>query len=633
MHKEYLAVTTIADLHVPVLIVGGGGAGLTASMLLSNLGVPSLLVSRYPETSRLPKAHVLNQRTMEIFTDAGVAAAILAKSTPLENMKYVAWYSGLAGGGPDDGHGRRLGYIEGWGGGYTDPDYIAASPCATANLPLIRLEPILKAHAEQYAEATVRFHHELIDLQEDADGVTATILDRDTDDQYHVRCSYVLGADGGRTVGDLVGIDMKGVRNIRQLVSVHISADFSSYFADPDVMIRWMFNPEHPEYLEFGAVLIGMGPDHWGARSEEWVVFLAYDFDDPDASDPVKVAQRMRDSLGITDFEPTIHHVSKWKMETVLADDFRSGRVFLLGDAAHRHPPTGGLGLNSAIHDAYNLCWKVAAVLAGRAGDALLDSYTAERRPVDEANIDIAVTAARNHPRISAAFGISPDKSPEQNWAALRPLWEDLPESAERRHAVSQAIGAQTIEFRQHNVDFGYTYSSAAMVDDGSPVRVPLDAVRLYEPSTRPGHPLPHAWVERAGERFPLRALVHGGHFGLVAGEDGHDWVHAAEKLAAETGIPLRAARVGVLDADLVDVQCAWLKNREISSTGAVLARPDGYVGFRSVGAVDDPLATLSSALSQILAVGSHSGGEDAHALPNVVYEVTGPPAPQVHAS
>jgi 2,4-dichlorophenol 6-monooxygenase len=595
-------VSKIADLHVPVLIVGGGGAGLTASMLLSNQGVPSLLVSRYPETSRLPKAHILNQRTMEIFTDAGVAPAILTRSTPLENMRAVAWYSGLAGGGPDDGHGRRLGSIEGWGGGYTDADYIAASPCPSANLPLIRLEPILRAHAEQYPEAIVRFNHELIDYEEDADGVTATIFDRDSDKHYRVRCSYLLGADGGRTVGDLAGIELNGVRDIRQLVSVHLSADFSPYFDDPDVMIRWVFNPEHPEYLDLGAVLIGMGPDHWGALSEEWVVFLSYDFGDPDASDPVKVVQRMRASLGIPDFEPTIHHISKWKMETVLADTFRAGRVFLLGDAAHRHPPTGGLGLNSAIHDAYNLCWKIAAVLAGRASDALLDTYTAERRPVDEANIDAAVKAAMNHTRISAALGISPDKTSEENWAALRPLWEDLPESAERRHAVSQAIGSQTIEFRQHNVDFGYTYSSAAIVDDGSPAPVPLDPVRLYEPRTRPGHPLPHAWVERAGERLPLGALVHGGHFALIAGEDGPDWVQAAEKLAAEKGIPLRAARVGVLDADLVDVQCAWLKNREISPTGAVLVRPDRFVAFRSMGAVDDPLATLSVAFGQILA-------------------------------
>src|ERR1700757_3559901 len=112
------------DITVPVLIVGGGGAGLTASMLLSQLGVETLLVSRYADTSRLPKAHVINQRSMEIFTDAGVAADILARSTPLENICTVAWYTGLAGDGPPDQHGRRLASVEGWGGGYADPDYV-----------------------------------------------------------------------------------------------------------------------------------------------------------------------------------------------------------------------------------------------------------------------------------------------------------------------------------------------------------------------------------------------------------------------------------------------------------------------------------------------------------------------------
>jgi 2,4-dichlorophenol 6-monooxygenase len=258
------------------------------------------------------------------------------------------------------------------------------------------------------------------------------------------------------------------------------------------------------------------------------------------------------------------------------------------------------------VHDAYNLCWKLAAVLAGRAGDDLLDTYGAERRPVDAANIDAACKAAMNHYTIDQALGLSPDKSPEDNWAEVRPLWEDLPGSAAKRHALNRAIGSQTIEFRHHNVEFGYTYRSSAVVDDGSAPYAPLDPVRLYEPSTRPGHPLPHAWVEREGERLALGTLVDGGHFVLIAGEEGQAWVDAAEKLSAEYGIPLRAARVGVLDSDYVDVRCSWLKHRGISPEGAVLVRPDRYIGFRSVGAVEDPSATLAAAFSHILAPTLH---------------------------
>lgn len=588
----------MTEFQVPVLIVGGGGAGLTASMLLSTYGVDSLLVSRSPHTSKLPKAHVLNQRTMEIFTEVGVADAVYDRGTPPENMKATAWYAGLA--GDHENYGRELGRLEVWGGGYTDPDYIAASACRTTNLPQVRLEPVLKAHAESLGHSEIRFNHELLSLEQDEEGVTARILDRATEEEYTVRADYLLGADGGHVVGAAVGIEMSGPRDIMKVVSVHMGADLSQWMGDDEVLIRWLVNPDFGGSWASG-ILVPMGPEHWGPESEEWVFHMQYATDDPDAMQEDKVLERMRSTLGIADFSPEIFRISAWVMEGVIADRFRSGRVFLLGDAAHRHPPTGGLGLNSAVHDAYNLVWKLVAVLRGQAGDGLLDTYEAERKPVDQNNIDNAIANAMNHYKIDEALGLSPENSADENWAELRPLWEDLPASRDKRHALNCAIGSQTIEFRHHNVEFGYTYSSAAVVDDGSAPYVPLDPVRLYEPSTKPGHPLPHAWVEREGERLPLGTLVHGDNFLLIAGEDGHAWVEAAAKLAAEHQLPLRGVRVGVLDSDFVDVRCAWLKNREISSTGAVLVRPDRYVAFRSMEAVDDPKAVLTGALTQIL--------------------------------
>jgi 2,4-dichlorophenol 6-monooxygenase len=587
----------MTEFRVPVLIVGGGGAGLTASMLLSTYGVDSMLVSRSPRTSQLPKAHVLNQRTMEILTEVGVADTVYDRGTPPQNMRATAWYAGVA--GDDPNYGRELGRLEVWGGGYTDPDYVAASPCRTSNLPQLRLEPILKAHAESLGHSDIRFNHELLGIDQDADGVTATVLDRATDERYTVRSDYLLGADGGHVVGQSVGIAMSGPRDLMKLVSVHLGADLSEWLTDDEVLIRWLVNPDFGGSWASG-ILVPMGPDHWGTKSEEWVFHMQYATDDPEAMQEDKVMDRMRATLGIPDFSPQVFRISSWVMEGVIAERFRAGRVFLLGDAAHRHPPTGGLGLNSAIHDAYNLVWKLVAVLRGQAGDGLLDTYEDERRTVDQHNIDNAIANAMNHYKIDEALGLSPDKTAEENWAELRPLWDELPGSREKRQGLNIAVGSQTMEFRHHNVEFGYTYSSAAVIDDGGG-HAPLDPVRLYEPSTRPGHPLPHAWVEREGSRIPLGTLVGDAAFLLIAGEDGAPWLEAAEKLAAEHDVPLRAIRVGVVDGDYIDVRCAWLKHREITSAGAVLVRPDRYVGFRSPAGVVDPYTVLADALGRIL--------------------------------
>jgi 2,4-dichlorophenol 6-monooxygenase len=591
---------------VPVLIVGGGGAGLSASMLLSSLGVDSLLVSALPTTSILPKAHVLGQRTMEIYTELGVADRIYELGTPQENLVATGFYAGVQGDNPNAG--REIGTIDLWGSGDRDPEYIDASPCPTTNLPQIRLEPVLKAHAEVLSSNGIRFNHELVTLEQDATGVLATIRDRAEGTEYQIRAQYLIAADGGRTVGKLVGITVEGQRNILDMVSVHMSADLSDVLEDDSVLLRWLANPDFGGTFT-GGVLCPMGPHNWGTKSEEWVFHIGYPHGDPDAGDRDKVVARMKTLLGMPDLQAQIHAVSLWTMEGIIADRFRVGRVFVIGDAAHKHPPTSGLGLNSAIHDAQNLCWKLALVLSGRAGDALLDTYDDERRPVIERNIANSVKCAEDRFRLDAVLGLSDQKSPEENWAALEVIWDSShPGYASRRRLVDNALAAQTGEFRHHGLEFGFTYTSAAVVEDGSPPYVPIDAVRLYEPSTKPGHPLPHAFVARQGERFPLQNLTHGGRFLLIAGEDGDDWVSAGRAVADQFGIALEAFTLGADDSDLVDLRFAWLRKRQITRRGAVLVRPDRYIGFRSTAGVSDPQAELANALAQILAVANPRG-------------------------
>ena len=251
--------------------------------------------------------------------------------------------------------------------------------------------------------------------------------------------------------------------------------------------------------------MVPMGPERWGPASEEWVIHLNYPVDDPRAQSDAQVEADARQALGVPDLPMKIHKITRWSVEAVMASAFRAGRVFLLGDAAHRHPPTGGLGLTSAIHDAQNLCWKVALVLAGHASPALLDTYQAERRPVDERNAQRSLENAVNHFAIGAALGVSHENTPEQNMAQLRRMWSGRPEDAGHRSAVLRAMRAQSMEFSELNVEYGYCYQSAAVVPDGSAAPATADEIRVYQPSTRPGAPLPHAWVEdEDGHRRPV---------------------------------------------------------------------------------------------------------------------------------
>lgn len=586
----------MSHVDVPVLIVGGGGAGLTASMLLAKLGVESLLVSALPTTSVLPKAHVLNQRAMEILDDVGVAKEIYTRGTPPENMRYTAFYAGFN--GPDPLYGKRLARLECWGAGGLDTDWASASPCLQTNLPQIRLEPVLKAHAESLAPGRVRFNHEVIDLVQDESGATATVRDKNDGSTYTVCARYVLACDGGRTIGRKLGVELEGPRDLVRIVSIYMTADLSRWATDDDTLIRWILLPD----AGLWGTLVPMGPTRWGRHSEEWVFHLSYEHDDQRALDDAFAIGRMKEVLGVPDLDAKVHVVSRWSIEGIVASRFRVGSVFFVGDAAHRHPPTGGLGLTSAIHDAQNVCWKIAAVLAGQAGDALLDSYEPERRASDGRNVQRSLENAMNHTLIGQTLGLNPSNAPEQNRAVLRRALGDGPEGVEGRRAALALFATQSMEFREHAIEFGYRYASSAVIGDGTPEPPVLDDVHVYEPSTRPGVPLPHVELEDPdGERIAIKDVVRPGRFLLIAGEDGQAWVEAAQRIAQDAGVALDAIRIGHVNGDYRDPRCAWLRRRQFGRDGAILVRPDRFVAWRSMGAAANPRGVLSGALGAIL--------------------------------
>jgi 2,4-dichlorophenol 6-monooxygenase len=170
------------------------------------------------------------------------------------------------------------------------------------------------------------------------------------------------------------------------------------------------------------------------------------------------------------------------------------------------------------------------------------------------------------------------------------------------RAAVQRAMRAQSMEFNEHNVEYGYTYASAAIVPDGTPARANPDDIRIYLASTRPGSPLPHAWVEDGdGACRAIADLVAPGRFLLIAGEGGQAWVDAARAVAGDAGLPLDAIRIGHLDGDVLDPRCTWARSREIGAGGAMLVRPDRFVAWRSLDASADPGGELVSALAAVL--------------------------------
>lgn len=579
-------------LETPVLICGGGGAGLSLSIFLSAQGIDHVLVERHAGTSHLPKAHYYNQRTMEIFREHGIAETIYRRGTPMENMNCVVWMTSLAGDGPLDG--KLLYKMDAFGGGALQATYSADSPVRSGNLPQLRLEPILREFAEKSPHAKILFGHELLRFTQDEAGVSSVVKNLHSGEEFSLRSQYLAGADRGRTINPALGIELQGPTNLVDMVSTHLSADLSQHIRDDSPLIRWFANPEGGSGWGSG-VMVAMGPQRFDRHSEEWVVHFAFRPDDPEFSE-ADIVPRIRELLRIPGLEIKVHKVSHWIVEAVLATRYRVGRCLILGDAAHRHPPTTGLGLNSGIQDAHNLAWKLAAVLKGQAGEALLDSYEQERRPVAARNTRWALMTFMNHVVTDAGFGLIPGAPPELNAHQITTLLSDGDEGEWFRARMDEVLRTQRMEFQAHDMELGFRYDGGAVVPDGTepPPRGRMGDV--YVPTTRPGHRLPHAWVMVGGRRVSTHDLCGRGRFVLIAGATG--WEEAARAAAAKYGA---AVEVVVLDA-AADAEGRWARLRQVEADGAILVRPDVHVGWRCARAPADRAAALDAALQRILA-------------------------------
>ncbi|MDT5255804.1 MAG: putative polyketide hydroxylase, partial [Mycobacterium sp.] len=263
-------------------------------------------------------------------------------------------------------------------------------------------------------------------------------------------------------------------------------------------------------------------------------------------------------------------------------------RIFLTGDAAHHFPPHGGFGLNSGVQDAHNLAWKLVAKLRWNAGDGLLASYQDERLPIADFN---GAQMMHNTRQMEKTGFMMQDK----NFLAML----ETKEGAVARQAIADGIPEQQAQLASHGQQFGYLYQSDAVVPDGT--EIVESSVAEYRPTARPGARAPHSWVLARYEVLISTIDVYDGGFILFTGPDNAGWVKAADQVREELQVPLGMFGLG---SDLLPVDetiTDLLQRYGLEPSGALLIRPDGFVGFRSAGRADDEYQALGHALHQIL--------------------------------
>lgn len=579
----------IRTIETDVLVVGAGPTGLTASAILANAGVNAITITRYASTAHTPRAHITNKRTMEVFRDLGFEERVRATGFPLKELHNNLFVTTLAG--------LEIGRYKSYGASdERQSDYAAASPSDAINCPQHLMEPVLLDVARERG-ADIRFSQELVDVTQDDVYVYARILERETSEEYQVRAQYLIGADGARSrVAEQLGFEFDGQAGLKGMANAWLEVDLSEFVDYRPGVLYWTAEPGRFDSAFGTASWVNVKP--WN----EWSLLFPWEGEGLPSEE--EVLERASHSIGATTSAPQVKvkSITKWYVNNVVARDYRKGRVFLAGDAAHRHPPTGGLGTNTSVQDAFNLCWKLTWVLNGDAGDDLLESYSAERQPVGQQVVDRAIQSWHNMASFVDALGLRPDQTAEDAWAVLHELFESSPTGMARRDLLKKAIAVQKYRSNALGVELGQRYTSGAVLDDGTPFPASTrDPELYYHATSHPGAYLPHAWVERDRTRISTLDLVGHGEFTLLVGSGGASWREAAAEVGAELGIDLTVHAVG-MRAEIDDVTGDWEEIREITDNGALLVRPDRHIAWRAMDSVEDPVAEVRSALRQVLA-------------------------------
>ncbi|MFM2114969.1 MAG: 2,4-dichlorophenol 6-monooxygenase [Actinomycetota bacterium] len=553
----------MTSIETPILIVGGGPAGLTTATALAQYGIDHVLVNKYEGTAHTPRAHIVNQRTVEIMRHLGCEDDLLAVATAQEMMRHNLWVTSLAG--------KEIARLDAWGtGAQRFVDYTASSPSPMANCAQTVFEPMLLEVAKR-SGSDLRFGHEFLGYERDGDDFVSTVQRRATGETTVIRSRHLVGADGARSkVLELAGLTVEGRAAMSHAVNIWFRADLSQYLAHRPGVLTWFVPPqEHtgPPLL----TLICHKP------FTEFVLVARYDpaVHDIATWDLDEVRPLVEAAVGAPVADLELLGVAGWQVNGLVAPRYSANGVHCMGDAVHRHPPTNGLGLNMSVADGYNLAWKLALVEKGLAGAALLDTYSSERQPAGAEGVARALQSAKE----AARFGSEQATDP----------------------TLAESLRIANYQFNAHGVELGHCYEVGALVHDGSTYSMnPRDPVLYHHPTTRPGARVAHARLERAGVPLSSLDLVDGLSFSLLTGNDDASWVDAAAAVSRDLGIGLTVHRVG--GDEIRDPHGDWQRVREIGDAGCVLVRPDRHVGWRSLGSQRDARGELLRVMRLILA-------------------------------
>ena len=582
----------MTDIKTDVLIVGTGPAGSSTAALLSSYGIDNVLINNYSWLAGTPRAHITNQRTMEVLRDLGkeVEAEAYLHATEQDLMGENIFCTSLAG--------EELGRMKSWGKHPNSrAEHLLSSPSFMNDLPQTFMEPLLYKTACSRGTQS-RMSTQYLSHIEDEDGVLSTCLDKLSNKEIKIRSKYLVGADGGNSkVAENIDLPFEGKMGVGGSMNILFKADLSKYVAHRPSVLYWVLQPG----ADIGG--IGMGLVRMIRPWNEWLIVWGYDINQPapkvDKDFATKVA---RDLVGDPELEIDLLSVSTWTVNNMYAKKMSKGRVFCAGDATHRHPPSNGLGSNTSIQDGFNLAWKLAYVIKDKAGVELLDTYSIERSPIAKQIVTRANQSIAEFGPIFEALGLTDTQDPAKMKKNMDERKQNSPKAEKQRQALREAIAFKKYEFDAHGVEMNHRYKSNSVLTEGDKEpEFKKDKELFYQPTTYPGARIPHAWVyDKKGVKHSILDLCGKGNFSIFTGIGGEEWLKAAKNIETQLGIKIQCNIIGP-DQDFEDHAGEWSSIREISDSGLILVRPDQHICWRSKDMISNSSEKLMDVMKKIL--------------------------------